>query len=132
MKSFKKKSGFTLIEVVVALAILGLVLGGAISTVNQYADQRGFINTKMIGSQVAWNVLVDQYRQSENWVVKSGYKRKSGDVRKGVEKQNGQDWTWELDIEPAVGKDMYRYEAGVSLKGSARRVSSLSLYIIED
>jgi hypothetical protein len=118
--------------VVFALAILGLVLGGAISTVNQYADQRGFINTKMIGSQVAWNVLVDQYRQSENWAVKSGYKRESGNARKGVERQNGIDWTWELDIEPAVGKDMFRYEASVSLRGSDRKVNSLSIYIIED
>ena len=62
----------------------------------------------------------------------NGYKGRSGDVKKGVEKQNGQDWVWELDIEPAVGKDMFRYEASVSLSGSNRRVSSLSLYIIQD
>jgi prepilin-type N-terminal cleavage/methylation domain-containing protein len=111
MKSSKRKSGFTLIEVVVALAILGLVLGGAISTVNQYADQRGFINTKMIGSQVAWNVLVDQYRRSENWVVKSGYKRSSGDVKKGVEKQNGQDWVLGIGCRACSG------ERHVSLRG---------------
>lgn len=132
MNCCKRKSGFTLIEVVVALGILGLVLGGAIFTVNQYADQRGFINTKMIGSQVAWNVLVDQYRRAERWAIKSGAKGKYGGAKKGVEKQFGQDWVWELDIEPAVGKDMFRYEASVSLRGSDRRVSSLSLYIIQD
>jgi type II secretion system protein I len=78
MKCSKRKSGFTLIEVVVALAILGLVLGGAISTVNQYADQRGFINTKMIASQVAWNVLVTQYAASEQNVTGSWFSKKSG------------------------------------------------------
>jgi hypothetical protein len=77
-------------------------------------------------------VLVDQYRSSEGWAVKSGYKRKSGGAKKGVERQNGIDWAWDLDIEPAVGKDMFRYEASVSLSGSDRRVSSLSLYIIQD
>ena len=43
---FSHKSGFTLIEVVVALGILGLVLGGAISTVHQYADQRNHLSAK--------------------------------------------------------------------------------------
>ena len=69
------KAGFTLIEVVVALAILGLVLGGAISTVHQYADQRGYLNSKMISSQVAWNTLMDKYRHAEGWV---GQKDKGG------------------------------------------------------
>ncbi len=86
----------------------------------------------MIGSQVAWNVLVDQYGRSEGWIVNSVYKRKSGGVKKGVERQNGIDWAWDLDVEPAVGKDMFRYEASVSLSGSNRRVNSLSLYIIQD
>jgi general secretion pathway protein I len=122
------KGGFTLIEVVVALAILGLVLGGAISTVHQYADQRGYLNSKMISSQVAWNALLDKYRHSESWVGKADI---GGLKRKGVESQNGQDWNWFLEVKPAVGKDLYRYEAKVQLSGSGRNSSALTLYLIE-
>lgn len=123
------KAGFTLIEVVVALAILGLVLGGAISTVHQYADQRGYLNGKMISSQVAWNALLDKYRHSESWVGEADI---GGMKQKGVESQNGQDWNWFLEVKPAVGKDLYRYEAKVQLRGSGRNSSALTLYLIEN
>ena len=123
------KSGFTLIEVVVALAILGLVLGGAISTVHQYADQRGYLNSKMISSQVAWNTLMDKYRHAEGWV---GQKDKGGLKQKGMQSQSGQDWNWFLEVKPAVGKDLYRYEARVQLRGSDRTSSALTLYLIEN
>jgi hypothetical protein len=53
-------------------------------------------------------------------------------LEKRLKGKNGIDWAWDLDIEPAVGKDMFRYEASVSLSGSNRKVSSLSLYIIQD
>ena len=123
------KAGFTLIEVVVALAILGLVLGGAISTVHQYADQRGYLNTKMISSQVAWNALLDKYRHSEGWI---GEADRGGLKQKGIESQSGQDWSWFLEVQPAVGKDLYRYEARVQLRGSDRNSSALTLYLIEN
>lgn len=123
------KAGFTLIEVVVALAILGLVLGGAISTVHQYADQRGYLNGKMISSQVAWNALLDKYRHSEGWVGEADI---GGMKQKGVESQSGQDWNWFLEVKPAVGKDLYRYEAKVQLRGSGRNSSALTLYLIEN
>ncbi|CAI8341398.1 MAG: type II secretion system protein [Porticoccaceae bacterium] len=129
MKYAGRGTGFTLIEVVVALGILGLVLGGAISTVHQYADQRSHLSKKTFSSQVAWNVLLEQYRYAEGWVSGS---ESSSRNKKGDQTQYAFDWKWELEVEPAVGKDLYRYEAKVSADGSDRITSSLSLYIIED
>jgi len=129
VRHVNRGSGFTLIEVVVALAILGLVLGGAISTVHQYADQRGHLSDKLFSSQVAWNVLLEQYRYSEGWVAGS---ERSSKANKGEQRQYGRDWNWRLGVKPAVGKDLYRYEAKVSPVGSDRITSSLSVYIIED
>lgn len=81
MKYAGRGKGFTLIEVVVALGILGLVLGGAISTVHQYADQRSHLSKKTFSSQVAWNVLLEQYRYAEGWVSgsESSSRNKKGD-----------------------------------------------------
>lgn len=129
MRYSSRGQGFTLIEVVVALGILGLVLGGAISTVHQYADQRSHLSKKTFSSQVAWNVLLDQYRASEGWV--SGSDR-AGKSRKGKQNQFGQDWDWTIKVEPAVGKDLYRYEVQVSQEGSDSISSSLSVYIVEN
>ncbi len=129
MSYSSRNSGFTLIEVVVALGILGLVLGGAISAVHQYADQRVHMSAKSLSNQVAWNVLLEQYHESDGRRSRSG---RSSNAKKGQETHYGQDWNWVLTVEPAVGKNLYRYEAKVSPVDSDRTTGSLSIYIIED
>lgn len=50
----------------------------------------------------------------------------------GRQTQYGLDWNWNLTVEPAMGKDLYRYEAKVSAVNSDRVTSALSIYIVED
>ena len=87
------------------------------------------MSAKSLSNQVAWNVLLEQYQESE---VKKFQSKRSNKVKKGRETQYGQDWNWQLFVEPAVGKDLYRYEAKVSADGSDRVTGSLSIYIIEN
>jgi type II secretion system protein I len=128
MKRYRRNSGFTLIEVVVALFILGPTLGSAIFVVHQYADERVRINHKVSASQVAWNSLLENHRYAEGWTTAS---ERGGKPRQGSEKQQGRDWRWKVTIKPALGKDFYRYQADVVAEGSDRRASSLALYIVE-
>lgn len=129
MKRFARSSGFTLIEVVAALAILGWALSGAIYTVHHYAGQRAQLSDKLFASQVAWNSLMENYRYAEKWTSSA---ERGGKPRKGTEQQHGRDWQWKVTIKPAMGKDFYRYQAEVGASNTERNLSTLSLYIVED
>ena len=71
MKSKTNNSGFTLIELVVALFILSLVLSSAIHSVQQYADERVLLKDRFFAHNVAWNQLMNRYKVSQAWSAKS-------------------------------------------------------------
>ena len=54
----KSAAGFTLIEVVVALAILSWVLGSTLYVVQQYADERLKLRQGFFATQISWNRLL--------------------------------------------------------------------------
>ncbi len=120
--------GFTLIEVAVALAILGWVMGSALYLVQQYADERIRLREQFYSSQVSWNRLLERYQNSEKWLV-SG--QSSGLSTKGVASQGDQEWRWQVEIKEAMGNDLYRYEAQVGGKGAERDSARLFVYLVE-
>ena len=65
----RRASGFTLIEVAVALAIVGWVMGSALYLVKQYADERVRLREQFYATQVSWNQLLERYQQSEKWTA---------------------------------------------------------------
>ena len=120
--------GFTLIEVVIALFILGSVLSSAFYMVHQYADERVRLRERVLTNQVAWNHLMEHYQQSQKWIVSGSSQSLK---KKGIDEQAGQKWKWEINIEKAMGQDLYRYEVQASSVMSENYQSSLAVYLVQ-
>jgi type II secretion system protein I len=129
MKSsgFRRMAGFTLIEVAVALTILGWVMGSALYLVQQYADERVRLREQFYSAQVSWNRLAENYQDSEGWTERGGRSIRS---IKGIDSQGSQKWKWELEVKEAMGSDLYRYQVAVGLSGAERNRAALFVYLI--
>ncbi|MDG1164002.1 MAG: type II secretion system minor pseudopilin GspI [Porticoccaceae bacterium] len=123
----KLASGFTLIEVAVALAILSWVLGSALYVVHQYSDERLKLRERFFSTQVSWNRLIERYQDSQGWVPDSD---RSARQTKGIEEQIDQTWRWEMEIKSAMGEDLYRYEVKAGSEDTEAFSGSLSVYLI--
>lgn len=124
-----KTKGFTLIEVVVALVILGLVLGGLYSEIQSQIDRRYQLQERYLGQTAAWNRLLEQYQLIEKWTpAGDSLGEKNGDTR-----IYGRDWYWELDVQETLGEDFYRYEVKTySSKDSNTSAASLAAYFVAE
>ena len=119
--------GFTLIEVVIALTILSWVLGSVLFLVSQYADERLMMRERIYGNQVAWNQLMNNYQKSKGWIAPT----QSIEVElNGREEQSGQNWDWQLEVVPAIGIDLFRYQSHVSSSSGSGIESSLTMYLL--
>lgn len=103
-----RTSGFTLIEVLIALTISGLLIGFAVSQVGQIAIERIALQERLAAETVAWNKLMDQYQLVEGWVERSSASESSGE-----EEAIGRNWQWTLQAESTLAEDFYRYEVEV-------------------
>lgn len=127
MKKDYAQHGFTLIEVVVALTILAWVLGSVLFLVSQYADERLMMRDRFYENQVAWNQLLNNYQQSRGW---SSINESTQIELAGSETQGGQNWDWQLQIVPAMGKDLFRYQTRVSSETDKDSQSVLTMYLL--
>jgi general secretion pathway protein I len=78
-------TGFTLLEVLIALAVLALSMGAAIKAVGDYTNNEAYLRDRTIAMWVARNVLV-RFQVENEWP----------DVgeRKGTEEMGRREWRW--------------------------------------
>ena len=123
--------GFTLIETLVALVIMGLVLGGLYSAVSQQADERLRLNDRFMGQTAAWNRLLDQYQLIEGWTPRGNQLGQ----RTGNTELYGRTWYWSLDTQTTFGDNFFRYEVTTfdepPRENTQSIVSLVAFYIVE-
>ena len=85
MKRQPKSSGFTLIEVVVAVAVIALGLAATIKTVSTVTKNTAYLNERMVATWVAQNALAE---------FELNIKNNANENTSGQEELAGIRWYW--------------------------------------
>lgn len=86
----KKTDGFTLIEVMVAVAVIALALPALMTTMFGYIDGTGYLRDKLQAQWVAQNRIAELRLASS-----FGNSRESMTGQRGEEKLAGRTWYWQ-------------------------------------
>ena len=119
----KKNSGFTLIEVLIALAIVSISLGALISISSQDISRAEKMQKNMIANWVAQNQLTEH--RLSNKKIKVGTTRGSTLFAK-------YDWEWEVSVSKTNVDKLYRMDVIVSELNKNIVSRNLTGFLFED
>jgi general secretion pathway protein I len=101
-------TGFTLVEVMVALAIVAIALPALVFAYLQYVDSTGYLRDKLLATQVVENKWAEvQLLNSEKNFNLDGEQRGQYELAERT-------WYWRLKKEKTEVDGFFRYELSVS------------------
>lgn len=116
-----RQRGFTLLEVLAAVAVLALALGATITGATQYAANAGYLRDKAIASWVARNKLVELH-VAPTWPEKG----KSD----GSTEMAGREWPWRMEVLETPDPKIRRVDIYIDTPGKPAQSSDEPLQII--
>ncbi len=97
-----QQRGFTLVEVMVALAVVAIALPALLVALYQHVDATGYLRDKSFAQVVAANKL-----EELRILSRSGQSLLQG-KDSGVSSMAGREWYWWLDSQPTEATNFYR------------------------
>ncbi len=104
----KKPTGFTLIEVMVALLIIAIGLGAIVDSAGNTTLHSAYLRQKTIAGWVAQNEIA-LYRAKRTW--------ESATTRKGKATMANVEWSWQMKISKTDDPSLRRIDIEVFLEG---------------
>ena len=102
-----RQQGFTLLEVMVALAILAIVMGALIKVTDSYAFNAGYLQEKTLAQWIAENKAVEYQLMQEFPVVGS---------KEGMTEMAKVEWQWRVKVSNTEDKRLRRLDISVALQ----------------
>lgn len=98
------EGGFTLLEVLVALAVLAIAMSGLIKAAGSSASNLAYLENKTIAHWVAMNQIN---------TLRTAKERPGVGVLQGEEAMAGREWGWSIAVSKTPDLDVLRLEAEV-------------------
>lgn len=108
----RSQRGFTLVEVLIALAIVALGLGALFTTVNQTVRTSSYLRDRTLAQWVAMNRVVE---------ARLAGQKPANTKMTGTVKFAGQDWRWELETINTPVQGIYRLDARAAPASAAEK-----------
>ena len=117
----KQQQGFTLLEVLIALAVLAIALAAAIKAVTSHVSNLVYLKERSMAHWVGLNALTE--------LRVTGQRPSSGEI-KGDETMAGREFRWVIKVTKTEGGDVDRVDLTVTTADDDERpLSTMVAYV---